>query len=243
MTAEPATLPDEDVLDDAAWHSLTGRHLALSEGNDLARRFLPDVSVFSAVRSWDHPDVWDAILDVVGPGGTFAYSAQAPAPPPGWEVVLRGEGVQLVETDALASRPDGEAVVLGAADVPEMLDLVARTQPGPFAPRTHELGRYVGIRREGRLVAMAGERLQPAGWTEISAVCTDPDHRGQGLATRLVLDVAHHVRERGDRALLHAAATNTSAIRIYERLGFRLRRTTVFGAVQAPGQAPDDRDR
>lgn len=225
---------DADVLDNPAWWSLTGRHAALAEGGDLVRRFPADVSPFAAVRSWDAPGVWDAVVDLVGPGALFPVTGDTePTLPPGWEVVSRGAGVQLVETDALRPRPDDEAVVLGAADVPDMLDLVARTQPGPFAPRTHELGRYVGVRRDGRLVAMAGERLQPTGWTEISAVCTDPAHRGQGLARRLVLDVAHHAHARGDRVLLHAAAGNP-AITLYERLGFTLRRRTVFGAVRTP---------
>ncbi|WP_029291768.1 GNAT family N-acetyltransferase [Cellulomonas sp. HZM] len=229
-TLEPTT----SVLDNAAWYSLVGRHAALSEGNELARRFLPEVSRFAGVADWEHPDVWDAIVDLVGRDAPFPFSGNRPTLPHGWAVDASGEGVQLVETDALVTRPDDEAVVLGAADVPAMLDLVARTQPGPFSPRTHELGRYVGIRRGGALVAMAGERLQPDGWTEISAVCTDAEHRGQGLATRLVLDVAHHVRERGDRALLHAAATNTGAIAIYERLGFTLRRRTTFGQLRTP---------
>ncbi|CAM5792128.1 GNAT family N-acetyltransferase OS=Cellulomonas persica OX=76861 GN=CPE01_02060 PE=4 SV=1 [Cellulomonas persica] len=224
------------VLDNPAWHSLNGRHAALSEGNELVRRYLPEVSPFAAVRSWDDPDVWDAIIDLVGPGELFPVSGASPVLPNGWEIAARGAGVQLVETDALRTRPDDEVVVLGADDVPEMLALVERTKPGPFAPRTYELGRYVGIRREGRLVAMAGERLQPGGWTEISAVCTDADHQRQGLATRLVLDVAHHIHERGERALLHAAEANTRAIAIYERLGFQLRRRTIFGAVRTPAR-------
>ena len=142
--------------------------------------------------------------------------------------------MQLVETDRLRTQPDEEAVVLGADDVPDMLALVERSRPGPFLPRTSLMGRYVGIRRGGHRVALAGERLQPEGWTEISAVTTDPEHRGQGLATRLVLDVAHHVRERGARAMLHAAANNAPAIRLYEDLGFRLRARTTFGAVRTP---------
>lgn len=225
------------VLDNAAWHSLTGVHARFAQGNDLVRRYDPEVSPFTAVRDWEDPDVWDAIVDLVGPGALFPVSSPVSGDRPlprGWEQVRSLGGVQLVETDALRARADDEAVVLGADDVPEMLALVQRTQPGPFAPRTHELGRYVGIRREGRLVAMAGERLQPGGWTEISAVCTDAEHRGQGLATRLVLDVAHHVHARGGRALMHAAESNTGAIAIYERLGFRLRRRTVFGAVRTP---------
>ena len=120
-----------------------------------------------------------------------------------------------------------------------MLDLVQRTRPGPFRPRTIAMGTYLGIRRGGRLVAMAGERLHPTGWTEISAVCTDDEHRGQGLATRLVLAVAAGIRDRGDTPFLHAAATNVDAIRLYAALGFRLRRTLTFGAVRTPRAGSD----
>jgi predicted GNAT family acetyltransferase len=109
-----------------------------------------------------------------------------------------------------------------------MLQLVERTQPGPFLPRTIEMGTYLGVRHQGRLVAMAGERLRPPGWTEISAVCTDPVVRNQGIGSRLVRAVAADLRERGDRPFLHAAATNTSAIRLYLSLGFVLRRTVTF---------------
>ena len=129
---------------------------------------------------------------------------------------------------------DPEAVVLGPADVPDMLALVERAQPGPFRPETIRMGTYLGIRRHGRLVAMAGERLHPPGWTEISAVCTDPEHRRRGLGKRLVRAVAGGIRERGETPFLHAAATNVTAIRLYESLGFRLRRTSTFGAVQVP---------
>ena len=118
--------------------------------------------------------------------------------------------------------------------MPEILDLVARTQPGPFRPRTIELGTYLGIRRDGALVAMAGERLHPQGWTEISAVCTDPAYRGQGLATRLVSAVGAGIADRGDRVLLHAAAHNVTAIGLYLSIGFRLRRVTTFNSVTVP---------
>jgi predicted GNAT family acetyltransferase len=96
------------------------------------------------------------------------------------------------------------------------------------------MGTYLGIRRDGALVAMAGERLHPPGWTEISAVCTDPAFRGEGLATRLMHAVAYGIRERGETPFLHAAAGNTGAIRLYESLGFRLRRRTAFAAARAP---------
>jgi ribosomal protein S18 acetylase RimI-like enzyme len=116
----------------------------------------------------------------------------------------------------LRPRPNAaDLVVLGAVDVPEMLDLVARTRPGPFEPETYRLGTYLGVRRAGWLVAMAGERLHPPGYTEISAVCTDPGVRGQGLASTLVRAVAHNIRERGEIPFMHAAATNVNAIRLY----------------------------
>lgn len=138
-------------------------------------------------------------------------------------------GVQLVDV-SLRAAADPEALVLTADDVPDMLDLVARTRPGPFRPRTVELGTYLGIRRGGALIAMAGERLHPPGWTEISAVCTEPAHRGQGLATRLIRAVAAGIRARGETPFLHTAASNTTAIRLYESIGFHRRRPTVFGS-------------
>jgi predicted GNAT family acetyltransferase len=128
----------------------------------------------------------------------------------------------------MVAEPDQEAVQLGHEDVPEMLDLVGRTRPGPFLPRTVELGSYLGIRRNGALVAMAGERMHPPGYTEISAVCTDPDARGSGLASRLMRAVAYGIRARGETPILHAASTNDTAIRLYEKLGFAVRREFEF---------------
>ncbi|MFK4834870.1 GNAT family N-acetyltransferase [Microbacterium sp. ZW T2_14] len=233
-SAAEAPHADAAVLDNPAWHALTGPHARFAIGNDLVRRYPEDVAPFVAVRTWDDPEVWDALRDLVGPGAPVGLSAVEQPFPAGWEDLGGGDGVQLVETDALQPRPDAEAVVLGADDVAEMLAIVERNQPGPFRPRTHELGRYIGIRRDGRLVAMAGERLHPDGWTEISAVSTDAAYRRQGLASRLVLDVAFHIQERGDRALMHAAASNVNAIAAYERLGFALRRSTRFAFGRTP---------
>ncbi len=230
----PAPHADATVLDNPAWSALTGAHAHFAIGNDLVRRYPDDVAPFVAVRTWSDPDVWDALRELVGPGALVGLSSAELPFPARWEDLGGGAGVQLVETEALATRPDPEAVALGTDDVDEMLALVERNQPGPFRPRTHELGRYVGIRRDGRLVAMAGERLHPDGWTEISAVSTDAAHRRQGLASRLVLDVAFHIQQRGDRALLHAAATNVNAIAAYERLGFALRRRTTFALGRTP---------
>jgi predicted GNAT family acetyltransferase len=117
-----------------------------------------------------------------------------------------------------------EAIPLRAHDVPEMLELVRQTDPGPFLDRTIELGDYVGIRRDSQLVAMAGERLHFDGWTEISAVCTAPTHRGHGMASRLVGALIAGIPHRSERAFLHVLTNNANAIRLYEELGFRVRR-------------------
>ncbi len=187
-------------------------------------------------------DDWADLAALAGPGCEVPLPGFRGEVPDDWEVTFRVEGVQLVD-DGLAAAPDAEAVRLGPADVPEMLDLAARTRPGPFLPRTIELGAYLGIRRKGALIAMAGERLHPPGWTEISAVCTDPAFRGEGLATRLILAVAHGVRERGETPFLHTGARNTDAIRLYESLGFRLRRRRAFLAARAPEHLAEDRYR
>ncbi len=126
-----------------------------------------------------------------------------------------------------------QAISLGAADVPEILDLVAATEPGPFLKRTVELGDYLGIRRDSALVAMAGERLRFDGWTEISGVCTLASHRGQGLASQLVGALIAGMQQRSQRPFLHVLRSNTSAIRLYEELGFRARRSATI-TVMAP---------
>ncbi|GAA2292052.1 hypothetical protein GCM10010415_75040 [Streptomyces atrovirens] len=115
-----------------------------------------------------------------------------------------------------------------------MLDLAARTEPGPFWPRIHELGTYLGIRVDGALVAMAGERLRPPGWTEISAVCTALEARGQGHAARLVRALTERIVTRGDGPFLHVAETNTGAITLYERLGFKTRSPVTFRGFRTP---------
>lgn len=238
MTDLASHQTDDDllVLDNPAWWSLTGRHRSLSEGTERVRRFLPGVSAFGAAGDWDDPLVWRDIVQLVGPDADFPFAVKAVTTPEGWAPAQSGQGVQLVQTDALTPARDPEVVPLGEADVPEMLDLVARTRPGRFLPRTRLLGTYLGLRHDGRLVAMAGERLQPDGWTEISAVCTDADLRGRGLATRVVLSVAAGIHERGDRVLLHARATNHHAIRLYEHLGFTERRRTTFGVIRTPAE-------
>ncbi|WP_037854010.1 GNAT family N-acetyltransferase [Streptomyces sp. NRRL S-340] len=224
------------VLDHPALASLTGPHARFAERRGRVLRYPVDVSPWSALP--EEPDArdWADLAALAGPGTEVPLPGFTGRVPADWEITFRVEGVQLVD-DGLAAAPDPEAVRLGPADVPEMLALIARTEPGPFLPRTIELGTYLGIRRQGALVAMAGERLHPPGYTEISAVCTDPAFRGRGLASRLVSAVAHGIRARGETPFLHTGARNTNAVRLYESLGFRLRRRTAFLAARAPEKA------
>jgi ribosomal protein S18 acetylase RimI-like enzyme len=239
MSVTTVDATSSHILDNPVWAALTGPHAHFAERIGRAARYHQDVAPFHAVSDEDDPRAWADLARLVGPGGTAAVRWATEAPY-GWEVLSLGHGVQLVDT-SLRAEPDPEAVRLGPEDVPQILDLIARTEPGPYRRRTVEMGTYLGIRHRGRLIAMAGERLRPPGWTEISAVCTDPDHRGRGLATRLVRAVAAGIKERGERPFLHAAAANTDAIRLYESIGFTLRCRMVFSLVRHTGAAALER--
>jgi ribosomal protein S18 acetylase RimI-like enzyme len=223
----------DPVLDNPAWSALTGAHAHLAEGDGLARRYPSTVSPFAAIADEADPRAWSDLAALVGPGCLAVLTGRRQPAPEGWTVLEGGNGVQMVG-DLVRGAASDDVVVLDASDVPEMLDLVERTKPGPFEPRTIELGGYLGVRRDRRLVAMAGRRLNPTGWTEISAVCTDEAHRGHGFASRLVLAVAAGIRADGDLPLLHAAGNNLTAISVYERLGFRLVRRPRFELLRAP---------
>ncbi|WP_240498362.1 GNAT family N-acetyltransferase [Williamsia sp. 1135] len=168
---------------------------------------------------------------MVGPGVEFTLRNYTDDPTDPVHLVRRFEVVQMTGEDirAAAADPAAGVEVLGDADVPQMLDLVERTRPGPFFACTIDMGTYLGIRQGGRLVAMAGERMHPAGWTEISAVCVDSGYRKRGLATTLVGAVAETIRARRDVPFLHASSINHDAIALYESIGFRHRAAGAVG--------------
>ncbi|WP_420000494.1 GNAT family N-acetyltransferase [Streptomyces boninensis] len=231
---------DEGVLDDPVGASLRGQHAHLARRYGRAVSYVPEVATFSAVSGADEdPGAWADLARLLGGRGAFADMFSCPVMPPGdWEPVFTLEGRQLVWPGGSSpdDEPGGDGVVeLGPADVPEMLALISRTEPGPFQPRTHELGTYLGIRdASGALVAMAGERLRPPGWTELSAVCTAPEARGQGHAARLIAALTTRILARAERPFLHAAETNTPALALYERLGFKTRRPVTFRGFSTP---------
>ena len=236
QTVPPAEPAGNRRLDRPVWASLTGAHAGLAEINGRAARYHPDVAPFAAVSDPADERGWRDLAALVGPGGSVLLTADDFPPPPDWEITIRIDGAQLLGV-AVQAADDPEATVLGPEDVPEMLDLAERTKPGPFRPRTIEIGTYLGIRRDGVLAAMAGERMRLPGWTEISAVCTDPAYRGQGLAARLIRAVTAGVRRRGESPFLHATADNTPALRLYEALGFEPRRAVTFAVARVP-EAP-----
>jgi ribosomal protein S18 acetylase RimI-like enzyme len=222
-------VPIADPLDNPAYAALTTRQADLAEVRGRVRRYPPDVAPFLAMPREPTADDWCDAADLVGPGGV-AGLVHDDAPPDGWSEARRFGVTQMIASDA-TGEPDLEAVVLTAADVPDMLELAAATEPGPFLERTIVLGTYLGLRREGVLVAMAGERMHMDGWTEISAVCTLPAFRGQGFASRLMSDLIARTRARDERPFLHVMTTNASAIAVYETLGFTARRTATITAL------------
>lgn len=210
-----------EQLDRPVWASL---HARLAQGDALAKRYLPEINRFASARD-DGDDALAALAALVQPTEPI-FVTQVPKIriPPGLVASKIAKCVQMVAAAPIAAEtgPD-EVVTLGDADAPEMLALATLTEPGPFLRQTHRMGQFVGIRIDGRLAAMAGERFRFPGHTEVSGVCTHPDFQGRGLAGRLSRHVAAGIAARGDIAFLHAWETNTPAIRLYERLGFRLR--------------------
>ena len=223
------------ALDDPVGNALRGAHAHLSRRVGSAMTYQPGVATFVALEPGsEHGERWNELAELLGPGGFADMFSSTATPPSGWEQVFEVEGRQMIGPPEPPQSVAGVSIELGAEDVPEMLELVRRTSPGPFGPRTHELGTYLGVRDNGELVAMAGERLRPPGWAEISAVCTVPESRGRGYAALLVTELVRGIHARGERPFLHATETNTAAIALYERLGFRTRKHVTFRGFQVP---------
>jgi ribosomal protein S18 acetylase RimI-like enzyme len=237
IESDPRTMTTQErLLDNAVWWSLRSDHQHLAETNDRAIRYRTDVAPFAAVESFDE-DSWNDLGALIGAASTCVlFGADIPGElPPGWSLKARGTGRQmLVDPGELETSDPIEARRLTTDDVPQMLELVRITQPGPFRPGTVAMGNYFGHFRDGHLVAMAGERLRPDGFIEVSAVCTHPDAQRQGLASALTNRVARGIIEIGRQPFLHVAESNERALRVYEALGFRQRRLVEFVLVNTP---------
>jgi predicted GNAT family acetyltransferase len=223
-------------LDRPVWSALSGRQRSFTLGDELARRFVSEVGPFAAAADLSVESQAALAALVAGAEWVVTMEAQELAPPPGTAIRERAICNQMVAERLTAGGPaDFDVVALSEADAPEMLALATLTKPGPFAGRTHELGSFVGVKHDGRLVAMAGERMRPEGFTEVSAVCTLPDYRGRGYAGGLMRIVAQRILDRGELPFLHVYDHNAGAIALYESLGFQLRRAMRM-AVLLPGR-------
>jgi ribosomal protein S18 acetylase RimI-like enzyme len=222
---------EKDLAADLIGAALGGpdRHFAVG-GDGPVLRYRPDVAPFATLGPAPDAAAWEALTalpgDLVALIADRAIAARAP-----WRAVRELPVLLMGGSGVETSGEDPEIVELGDQDVAEMLDLVARTAPGPFLARTIEFGGYVGIRRDGVLAAMAGRRVQPPGWIEVSAVCTDPAYRGLGLARRVMSAVVARIRDDDAQAFLHVLPSNP-ACRLYESMGFVVLRESVITAVE-----------
>jgi predicted GNAT family acetyltransferase len=221
-------------LDNPIWQALTTNHAHFAETCNYARRFLREVSVLAAF-SEPTPENYNSLASLVKPEERVGVFLQAaPDPPPTWTVSETGPLFQMVYEERTLPEfaSNGTRLIpLTTVDVPEMLVLTKLTKPGPFNVRTREMGDYIGIRSAGTLAAMAGERLRLHGHTEISAVCTHPDHLGHGYATLLMTTLMERICERGEVPFLHVRCENARAVQLYERLGFRKRVTLQYAVM------------
>lgn len=220
-------------LDRPVWHALSTRLSHLAVGRARALRFAADIGPLAAARD-DSPESLQALADLIADEGTVVLLQVGESPlPPRTAAQMTAPGVQMMAKTLVPLEPTDRVVRLIETDAPEMLALATLTKPGPFKARTHELGGFWGVKENGKLVAMAGERMKLPGFTEVSGVCTHPDVRGRGYAGLLSRVVATQILNRGETPILHAFARNTAAIGLYESLGFVLR-SPVTVTVLAP---------
>ena len=224
-------------LDRVIWNSLRTRLSAFSIGDDTARRLADDIGPFAATRD-DTPDSLAALAEIIPAGESsvlFHVPADAPAMPPAIVVDRVADGVQMTVDRLQAVRAVAGIEPLTDADAAQMLALATLTKPGPFRTRTQTLGQFWGIKDGGNLVAMAGERMQLPGFTEVSGVCTHPSARGRGYGAALTHHVAAAIIARGETPFLHAYASNEPALAIYRALGFTLRSGIVIRMIRRAG--------
>jgi ribosomal protein S18 acetylase RimI-like enzyme len=222
------------ILDRPIWSALGSRHAGLAEGGALARRYDPGIVPFAAARDNSRESL-DALAALAGPDEALVLlQADEAVPPSGFVVDLAAEGVQMLAERPPAPIADERVQRLGEHNAAEMLELATLTKPGPFSLKALSLGEFWGVRENGKLVAMAGERMKQDGFAELSGVCAHPDARGRGFARLVSVVVANRIMERGEQPYLHAFAANTAAIALYESIGFRLRRMMNVAMIRRP---------
>lgn len=219
------------LLDNIVWHTLVGHQARFAAGSGGARRYARGFSPIVGFATPDDPD-FAALVDHCAIDEHFYCDGWSGTPPSGWQVDAETTMFKMVwEAAAVPPDPADDAIALGPSDAEAAMALATLTQPGPFGPRTIELGEYFGIFQGDRLVAMAGERMHAGTLREISGVCTHPDFQGRGLARRLMTKLLHRQRRRGETPFLHVMRDNTGARALYARMGFRDRRESVVRVI------------
>jgi predicted GNAT family acetyltransferase len=211
-------------LDHPIWTALTTTHQSLAEGDARARRYPTEITPFAAMPDMSAEN-FAALGALMSPEDiAVLFTPDAVNPPGEFKVVLADTGEQMIGAPVETPANGVDIVTLGVDDVPDMLELTALTKPGPFSARTHELGTFLGIRVDGKLAAMIGERMKPASYTEITAVCVHPSCRGRGYGQMLLSAISRQILARGEIPFLHVFTSNHSAIALYKRQGMEIRR-------------------
>jgi GNAT superfamily N-acetyltransferase len=222
---------DDPELDNPFWSSLLTRHRHVAHSAGTVARYPADVAPFLGVADPD-ADV-EAALDMLVPENeTVLLLGIAPRVREGWQLDAFADLAQMVCPGPIEIIDGPDVIELTDAHLADALALTALVYPHYFRPRTMELGRYFGIYQDGRLAAMAGERLGMDALQEISAICTHPDFNGGGFARRLTGLLANDNMDRGRMPFLHVSHDNVRAKRMYEQLGFRHRRDIGFWSLR-----------
>jgi ribosomal protein S18 acetylase RimI-like enzyme len=216
-------------LDNPVWNALITTHQKFAIGTHAAKRYPADVLPFVSFDPSAANPI-GTLKNAVGDAEIVCVVGDLPQLPASWTVLHELECNQMVCPELREVKVDGaiQPAKLGEEEETEMFELINSIQPGFYKHRTASLGNYYGIRVNGKLVSMAGERLKITGLTEVSAVCTHPDYIGKGFAAQLVSTVCKHTIGLGNTPFLHVLSSNLRAIQLYERLGFVNRRGITF---------------
>lgn len=208
-----------DVLNNPVWNAMNSGNSEITSGGISAKSFLPNISPFVGLKDFSK-ETFDELTTMPTEKTIVTVTSHYGMPTDSFEVIQREKILQMVFTKQSMEPRDTNSIRLENAHIPAMLELADLTRPGPFLNQTIRFGNYFGIFNSGKLAAMAGRRFHPAGFIEISAVCTHPEFAGKGYAGGLIINEAQRILAEGCTPFLHSRPNNKNAIRLYEKLGF-----------------------